>query len=128
MIIKTFIKNTILIVSVLSFVGCVTKKPIESKSATILLKTPNMKFYDKGFITNYGRYIHLQIFNVGQVVLDLEIYKDEICQGTLQCISSKKFNSKYLDTSYSDDFLYTLFSKKKVSYKDKEYKILIKVK
>ena len=34
-----------------------------------------MKFYDKGFITKYDDYIHLQIFNVGQLVLNLEIYK-----------------------------------------------------
>lgn len=87
-----------------------------------------MKFYDKGFITNYGKYIHLQIFNVGQVVLDLEIYKDEVCQGTLQCISAKEFNYKYLSSSYNSDFLYNLFSKKKVNYKDRENKILIKVK
>jgi hypothetical protein len=110
------------------FTACTSKKLIESKSATVLFKTPNMKFYDKGFITNYGKYIHLQIFNVGQVVLDLEIYKDEVCQGTLQCISAKEFNTKYLSKSYSSDFLYNLFSQKKVYHKDKQNKIFIKVK
>ncbi len=110
------------------FLGCSSKQVIESKSATVLFKTPSMKFYDKGFITKYGKYIHLQIFNVGQVVLDLEIYKDEVCQGTLQCVSSKEFNRKYLHSEYSENFLYNLFSKKKIYHKDRKNKILIKVK
>jgi hypothetical protein len=110
------------------FFGCAVKEPIVSKSATIVFKTPKMKFYDKGFISNYGNYIHLQIFNVGQVILDLKIYKDEVCQGTLQCISSKEFNGKYLHHSYDSNFLYDLFSKKNIYHKNKEHKILIKVK
>ena len=87
-----------------------------------------MKFYDKGFITKYDDYIHLQIFNVGQLVLNLKIYKDEICKGTLQCISSKEFNKKYFNSLYKDDFLYNLFSKNKIYHKDKINNILIKVK
>ncbi|MEA2017310.1 MAG: hypothetical protein U9N59_02580 [Campylobacterota bacterium] len=87
-----------------------------------------MKFYDKGFITKYDDYIHLQIFNVGQLVLNLKIYKDEICKGTLQCISSKEFNKQYFSESYRDDFLYNLFSQNKIYHKDKNNNILIKVK
>ena len=87
-----------------------------------------MKFYDKGFITKYEDNIHLQIFNAGQMVLNLNIYKDEVCQGTLQCMSSKEFNTQYFHPSYNDDFLYNLFSQNKIYFKDKENKILIKVK
>jgi len=87
-----------------------------------------MKFYDKGFITKYEDNIHLQIFNVGNLVLNLKIYKDEVCQGTLQCISSEEFNKQYFHTSYKDDFLYNLFSKNKIYFKDRENNILIKVK
>ena len=99
-----------------------------------------MKFYDKGFITKYDDNIHLQIFNAGQMVLNLKIYKDEVCQGTFECISSKEFNSKYFHTSYKDDFLYNLLSNvengdfknniprnNKIYFKDKKNKILIKV-
>ena len=55
------------------YTGCATKKPIYSKSSTVIFKTPNMKFYDKGFITKYDDFIQLQIFNVGNLVLDLKI-------------------------------------------------------
>jgi len=87
-----------------------------------------MKFYDQGFITKYDDHIVLQIFNVGQIILNLKVYKDEVCKGTLQCMSSKEFNKIYFSKSYNDDFLYNLLSKNKIYYKDKKNNILIKVK
>ena len=110
------------------FTACASKKPISSISSTMIFKTPTMKFYDKGFITKYKDHIHLQIFEIGHIALDLKIYKNEVCQGTLQCISLKEFNSKYLHSSYEDNFLYNLFSKNKIYHKDKKNNILIKVK
>jgi hypothetical protein len=115
----------ILLISLL-FIGCATKQPIKTKSATIIFKTPIMKFYDKGFINKYEDYTHLTIFNLGKVVLDLKIYQDQVCQGLLQCISTKEFNKKYLHSSYEDDFLSKLFRKEQIRFKDKENKIFIK--
>ena len=110
------------------FISCASKQAIENRSATILIKTPNMKFYDKGFINRYEEYIHLQIYTVGHLALNLKIYKDEVCQSTLECVSSKEFNAKYLHSSYKDDFIYKLFLQSKVYHKDRENGILIKVK
>lgn len=112
----------------LVFISCAIKQPIVTSSHTILIKTPQLKFYDKGFISKYDDYIHLQIFQVGNIVLDLKIYKDTVCQSTLECISSKEFNKKYLHNSYKDDFLYNIFSQKKIYFKDTINNILIKVK
>jgi len=123
-----FLKKIVFILTIFLFTACATKQPIITSSYTILIKTPQMKFYDKGFISQYEDYIHLQIFQVGNVVLDLKIYKDTICQSTLECISSKEFNEKYLHKSYKDDFLYNLFSQKKIYFKDTINNILIKVK
>lgn len=109
-------------------VGCVSKQPTQSVSSTILIKTPHMKYHDNGFIVYYDNYVHLQLFNVGSVILDLSIYKNKICQSTFKCIDSKKFNEEYINSSYSDDFLYTLFTSKNIYFKDKKNKILIKVK
>lgn len=123
-----FFKKGVFIISILFITACSTKQPLITESHTILIKTPQMKFYDKGFISQYEDYIHLQIFQVGNVVLDLKIYKDTICQSTLECISAREFNDKYLHNSYKDDFLYNLFSQKKIYYKDTINNILIKVK
>ena len=121
-----FLKYILLL---LVFAGCASKQPILSSSATILLKTPTMKFYDKGFISKFKNYTQVQIFSAGTMILNLDIYKDKICKSTLECISSKSFNKENLDTSYSDDFLKILFDKndKRVVFRDKSKGILIKI-
>ena len=109
------------------FLGCIQKQPIISQSATIVFKTPLMKFYDKGFVTQYDDYIQLQIYNAGAIVLDLKMYKDEVCRGMLQCMSNKEFNKIYLNKNYDENFMFTLFKKDKINFRDKENNILIKV-
>ncbi len=111
----------------LAFSACSTKQ-LSSNSAIIIFKTPSMKFYDKGFVKRFNDYVNLQIYNSGQVALNINIFKNKICKGFLQCQSSKEFNRLYLSSSYDDDFLYKLFISKKVYFKDKPNGIFIKVK
>jgi len=117
----------ILVLFILS--GCALKQPSLSQSATILLKTPSMKFYDKGFITQYDNYTQVQIFSAGTLVLNLEIYEDRICKSTFKCQSLKAFNAQNLDSSYEDNFIKKLFDKtsKRTVFRDKKNKILIKI-
>lgn len=121
-------KYVYLVFFVLLLGGCSVKKPIIAKSVTVILKTPTMKFYDKGFVTRYTDYIHLQVLNFGNVVLNLKIYENEICKSTFECVSSKEFNKQYLNENYSDNFMYNLFKNDIVRFKDKKNNILIKVK
>lgn len=118
----------ILLAIFLFFTGCSSKTPLDSKSSVVLFKTPQLKFYDKGFINYFDDHIHLQVFTVGSVVLDLKIYQQKICQSTFECISGSEFNKQYLHSSYTEDFLYNLFSQKNIEHKDRENGILIKVK
>lgn len=117
-----------IIIYIFLFVGCSIKEPKKSESVVILLKTPLLKFYDKGFLTKYDNYIDLKIFTAGQLVLKLKVYKDKICKDNFRCVSSEEFNRIYFDSSYKDNFLYELFNKNKIYFKDKEKRILIKVK
>lgn len=110
------------------FTGCAVKKLQQSKSAIIIFQTPVFKFYDKGFINIYEDYINLQVFEVGQLALNLYVYQDKICQSTFECLSGEEFNKKYLHPSYKKDFLYNLLSQKKIYHKDKKNNIFIKVK
>lgn len=89
-----------------------------------------MKFYDKGFISKFSDYTEVQILSAGVSVLKLKIYEDKICKDTFQCQSSSSFNKEYLNKNYSDDFLKKLFDndKKDITHRDKENKILIKIK
>ena len=125
---KNIIKFSVLILVVVFFTSCASKKPIKSSGAVIIFKTPSMKFYDKGFVKIFEEYINLQIYNSGVVALNLDIYKKEICKGFLQCMQAKEFNKTYLSDTYEDEFLYKLFSSKKIYFKDKVNNVFIKVK
>lgn len=111
------------------FNGCASKQPLKSSSATILIKTPHMKFYDRGFITKYDTFTKVQIFNAGTAVLTLSIYDDRICKDNLFCMDPDEFNKNYLHKSYSRDFLKKLFEKedKEIRFKDSKNSILIKI-
>ena len=113
----------------LLFTGCAIKEPVRSEAATILIKTPKMRFYDKGFIQRYQDHIEIQIYNAGTSILTLNIYDDRICKDNFKCLSPKEFNKEFFDESYDDDFLKELFEQKKerVVFKDREKNILIKI-
>ena len=114
--------------SIFFFSACAIRQPIVSRSATVVFKTPAMKFYDKGFITRYDDHIHLEVFSVGQLVLDLNIYEDKVCKSSLECMDAESFNTRYLHKSYKKSFLYELFNKENIYYKDNKNNILIKIK
>ena len=88
-----------------------------------------MKFYDKGFINYYEDYVYLQILSAGTVVLDLKVYKDEVCKDFLQCMDSSEFNKQYINSTYEKEFLFNLLTQnqKEIIFRDKENGILIKI-
>ncbi|MDY3200391.1 MAG: hypothetical protein AB7S49_10790 [Arcobacter sp.] len=119
-----------MIFSLILFTGCFSSnQPQLTSSATILLKTPQMKFYDKGFIFKYKEYTQVQIFNAGTAILDMKIYDDKICRSTFKCQDLKTFNKENLSSTYADNFLKELFERneKEVSFKDKENGVFIKI-
>lgn len=120
-----------MIFSLFIFTGCfnTTQPQLNSSSATILIKTPQMKFYDKGFIYKYKEFTQVQIFSAGTAVLDMKIYDDRVCRTTFKCQDLKTFNKENLSSSYPNNFLKELFEKeqKEVIHRDKENDILIKI-
>ena len=95
-----------------------------------MIKTPKMKFYDKGFITKSRDYTKVQIFSAGTSVLSLKIYDNQICKDTFKCQSLKSFNDEFLNKSYKDTFIKELFDNedKEIIHRDKKNNILIKIK
>jgi hypothetical protein len=110
----------------LFFLGC-SSKQLHSTSATVLLKVNGLKLYDKGFITKFNDKINITVFSFGEVILNLDVYKDRVCETTFKCIDSKTFNKNYLSPTYNDDFLYQLLLQEKIDFKDKKNSIRIKV-
>lgn len=125
------IKNFLIILCSLFFlIGCANKQPKLTSSATILIKTPKLKFYDKGFISKFDDYVEVQILSAGTSVLKLKIYNSMICRDTFECQTLKSFNAEYLSEDYEDKFIKNLFDKddKQIVFRDKKNHILIKIK
>ena len=89
-----------------------------------------MKFYDKGFISEFQNFTRVEVFSAGVTVLRLDIYDNQICKDTFRCQKSENFNREFLHSSYKKDFLKNLFEEKErnITYRDKENNILIKIK
>ena len=114
-------------VAIFFFIGCSYKQPIYTKSATIVFKTPTIKYNDKCFIERYDDNVRLTILDLGVVIADMKIYQDKVCKNFLMCFDADRFNEKFLDKSYEKDFLYNLFIREDIYFKDREHGVLIKV-
>lgn len=130
-IFKGFIIKKLILIFILPFlfISCASKQAIKVSSATILIKTPSMKFYDKGFIYKYSDFTNVQIFSAGTAILDMKIYDDRICSSTFKCQDLKTFNTQNLHKSYKKSFIKDLFDKnqKEVIHRDRKNGILIKI-
>ncbi|PID48011.1 MAG: hypothetical protein CR967_02120 [Proteobacteria bacterium] len=97
----------------LFFVSCsLSPKVTESQSIFMLIKTPNLKYADNGFIRRFGDDLQVQLFNAGSLALELKISKDICINGI--CYSKRQFNSKFLHSVYPDDFLENLILKREI--------------
>lgn len=98
-------------------------------SATILIKTPKLKFYDKGFISIYNNYTQVEVLSAGVTVLKLKMYDDKICKDTFACQDFKTFNKEFLSVDYKNTFIKELFEKKEKNtvFRDTQNNILIKI-
>jgi len=88
-----------------------------------------MRFHDRGFIYKYQNFTQVQVFNVGNIVLDMKIYKDKVCTSTFRCQDIEIFNKENLHQSYKKEFLKELFDadEKQTIFRDDENRILIKI-
>ncbi|RXJ95522.1 hypothetical protein CRU94_07270 [Arcobacter sp. AHV-9/2010] len=88
-----------------------------------------MKFHDRGFIYKYKNYTKLQVFSLGNLIFDVDIYNDKICKGIFKCQDLETFNKEYLSEEYDNNFLKSLLDEnKRTSYfKDDKNQITIRV-
>ncbi|WP_424688498.1 MAG: hypothetical protein ACNI3H_09315 [Halarcobacter ebronensis] len=123
-------KLSFLIFFIIFLSGCSFNQPKIVSSATILIKTPKLKFYDKGFISKFQNFTRVEVFSAGVTVLRLDIYDNQICKDTFKCQKSNNFNNEFLHSSYEKSFLKNLFEKdeKNIIHRDKQNSILIKIK
>lgn len=100
---RCMIKFFILWASLVLLGGCALKEYHHSEAKIIILKTPQIKFADTGYIRHEGDAVQLDLYSGGQPVKRIEMHH-LICVDE-GCMSKSSFNTRYLHPSYPDDLL-----------------------
>jgi hypothetical protein len=84
--------------------GCTAKPFTHSEAATIILKSPKLKFADTGYLRSNDETVALELFSASQPVAKIEVAR-LICVEGEGCMCKSRFNAEYLSARYPDDLL-----------------------
>ena len=105
-------KIVIFITSLLLLSGCTGKQLVQiqnQESALITFKTPSMQYSDLGFIYKGSNFVKVEIYTMGQPLMNLDINALNICMSLLQCMEKPDFNAKVLHPAYPATLLENIF-------------------
>lgn len=91
------------IVLVLFFSACSVKEYTHTQSKIIIIKSPQIKFADLGYIRNADDAIELELFMAGKSIKKISI-NHLVCVDE-GCMSRSGFNEDYLHYSYPRDLM-----------------------
>ena len=91
------------LVFILFFSACSVKEYEYTKSKLFIIKSPQIKFADLGYIRNTGESIEVELFMAGKSIKKIEV-NHLICVDE-GCMSKSGYNEDYLHPSYPDDLL-----------------------
>jgi len=77
---------------------------VHSDAATVVLKSPKLKFADTGYLRSNDEMVVLELFSAGQAVARIEVAK-LICVEGEGCMRKSRFNADYLSAHYPDTLL-----------------------
>jgi hypothetical protein len=106
--------NILMLIAFLALAGCAIKQQAQQKSTFITLKTPEIRYADMGFVSEYTDSLKVQIYSNAQPVVSLDIYKDRICMSLFECMNKSDFNNKVFHAQYPDDTLEQIFFAKPI--------------
>jgi len=93
----------ILLTFTLLFSACSIKNYEHTQSKIIIIKSPQLKFADLGYIRHSGDAVELELFVAGRSVKKIAInYLICVDEG---CMSRSAFNSEYLNAEYPTSLL-----------------------
>ena len=102
---------------ILLFGGCMAKPYVQTDAATIILKSPKLKFADVGYVRSNEELVALELFSAGQAVAKIEVEK-LICIEGEGCMRKSRFNAEYLSQKYPDTLLENILRSRPI-YKGK---------
>ena len=83
--------------------GCALKKYEKNEASLIIIKTPQLKFADLGYIRTNMDEVRVDLFTAGQLMQSITI-NHLICVDD-GCMTKSDFNADYLHPSYPDDLI-----------------------
>ncbi len=98
---------------ILLFSGCGARPFVKTDVATIIMKTPKIKFADTGYVRSNNDLVALELFSAGQVVGKIEI-ENMVCVEGKGCMTKSSFNAEYLSAMYPDDILENILRSKPI--------------
>lgn len=84
--------------------GCGAKPFVKRDAATIVLKTPKIKFADAGYVRSNDDLVALELFTAGQAAGKFEI-ENLVCVEGEGCMRKSSFNAEYLSAFYPDTLM-----------------------
>ncbi len=93
--------------------GCGARPFVQTDVATIILKTPKLKFADTGYIRSNEDLVALELFSAGQAVGKIEI-ENLVCVDSEGCMSKSSFNAEYLNANYPDTLMENILRSKPI--------------
>ena len=93
----------ILLIFALLLSACSIKNYEHVESKLIIIKSPQIKFADLGYIRNSDKAVELELFVAGKVIEKISV-NHLICVSD-GCMSKSGFNEDYLNRAYPDTIL-----------------------
>jgi len=84
--------------------GCGARPFVHNDAATIIFKTPKIKFADQGYVRSNEDVVSLELFSAGVAVGKFEIEK-MVCVDGEGCMRKSSFNAEYLNEHYPDTLM-----------------------
>jgi len=106
------IKTTVIISLMVLISGCATKASVEKdnqESALIKIITPKIRYADMGFIYKGDSFVKVEIYSMGQPIVEFNINPVNICMSSLECMEKSEFNKKMLSANYPPTLLENIF-------------------
>ena len=98
---------------ILLFSGCGARPFVKTDAATIIMKTPKVKFADTGYVRSNEDVVALELFSAGQTVGRFEI-ENMVCVDGEGCMRKSSFNAEYLNEHYPDTLMENILRSKPI--------------
>jgi len=102
----------ILLIFILLFSACSVKNYETTQTKVIIIKSPQIKFSDLGYIRNTGDSLEMELFMAGKSIQKITI-NHLICVNE-GCLSKGGFNEDYLNKNYPSDLLQNILLAKPI--------------